>query len=435
MIFLLQLIVVVVAFISDHVHEAIAQFVPPYSSVVIPVHKHIDAAKPLYSVEIMTAYVNMQYMHAKFLIDIDAPFIWHDCILKWNTFQDGCPANTLCTYPVSCEEYQCTDVRTTYSYQNPSGCPPVNNGSTLPGWGYCTCPVTVVDPVTGSCGEALLDYDEFTVNTSNGRNVFTGLYGAYPNAACAPSSSFASFPANVSGVMALSSSPYAFPAYLYQPLKRIIALCLPSTLSSPGVLFYGNSSYYLLPQSNVDIRSLLSYTPLIKHPDSFGYFIGVNSILIKTRSIDLLGNTTTRLSTIDPYTTLRTDIYKWVVRRFSLVTKRIPSAPPIAPFGLCFSTFNNGSIKVPDIEFNMNDGKKWSISTANSIKQITEEVACLAFVDGGATSEPAIVIGTFQLEDNFLMFDLENSTFGFSSSLLRKKTSCSNFNFTLTESN
>ncbi|MFS7981334.1 putative aspartic peptidase domain superfamily, xylanase inhibitor [Helianthus anomalus] len=49
-------------------------------------------------------------------------------------------------------------------------------------------------------------------------------------------------------------------------------------------------------------------------------------------------------------------------------------------------------------------------------------------------SEPAIVIGTFQFEDNFLEFNLENSTFGFSSSLLRKQTSCSNFNFTLINS-
>ncbi|KAL7598497.1 hypothetical protein Lser_V15G23395 [Lactuca serriola] len=430
MFLLIQLVAIAaLAFISLQ-HEAIAQFVPPYSSVVVPVYKHTDAAKPLYSVQIMTTYVNMQFLHANFLIDLDAPFIWHDCILVWNTFAGSCPANTLCTYPVSCEEYQCTDVRTTYSYKNPS-CPPVNNGSTLPGWGYCTCPVNVVNPITGSCDNALLDYDEFTVNTSNGRNVFNGLYGAYPNAACAPSSSFQSFPVNVSGVMALSSSPYAFPAYLNEPLQRIMALCLPSTLSSPGVFFYGNSSYYLLPQSNVDIRSFLSYTPLINHPDSFGYFIGLNSIVIKTRFIDIPGNATTKLSTIDPYTTLRTDIYKWVVRRFSLVTKRIPPANPVAPFGLCFNASVNG-LRVPDIEFNLQDGKKWSISTANSIKQVTTDVACLGFVDGGATSEPAIVIGTFQFEDNFLVFDLENSSFGFSSSLLRKKTTCANFNFTLT---
>ncbi|KAJ9535314.1 hypothetical protein OSB04_un001578 [Centaurea solstitialis] len=249
--------------------------------------------------------------------------------------------------------------------------PTVNNGSTLPGWGDCTCPVTTINPVTGSCGQSMLNNDDFMVNTSNGRNIFTGSYGFYPNAACAPSSSFQSFPSNVT--------------------------------------------------------------------DSFGYFIGVNSIVIKKRSIDLLGNmTTTKLSTIDPYTSLRSDIYTRMVRRFSMVTKRIPRAELVEPFGLCFSNFSNGtqvSIKVPDIELSLQDGKKWIISTANSIKQMTKDVACLAFVDGGPTSEPAIVIGTHQFEDNFLVFDLENWAFGFSSSLIRKQTSCSNFNFTLIEMN
>ncbi|GJX40543.1 basic 7S globulin-like protein [Tanacetum coccineum] len=384
----------------------------------------------------MTAYVNMQYMNAKFLIDIDAPFIWHDCILEWQLYtQDSCPSNTLCASPVACHEYQCDDVRTTYSYKNPS-CSPVTKNPILPGWGDCTCPVNVVNPVTGSCGEAVLNYDSFTLNTSNGRNIYTGQYGGNPNAACAPSSAFQAFPANVSGVMAFSSSPYALPAYLYQPLKKILALCLPSTLSARGVLFYGTGPYYLHPQSNVDIRSLLTYTPLLKQPNSFGYFIRVNSIIIKNRSTIVPANTFTKLSSIDPHTTLRSDIYNSVIRRFSMVTKRIPTAKPIAPFGLCYTTSSNNtkvSVKVPDIDLILQDGKKWTISTANSMKQITKDVTCLAFVDGGATSEPAIVIGTFQIEDNFLVFDLENSTFGFSSSLLRKKTSCLNFNFTLTD--
>ncbi|KAK9078441.1 hypothetical protein SSX86_002498 [Deinandra increscens subsp. villosa] len=430
---LLQLLLIILAFISGE-HEAIAAYVPPYTSVVAPINKHTDAAKPLYSVQIMTSWVNMQYLHANFLIDIDAPFIWHDCIVQWNTYPGSCPSNTLCTGPVSCEEYQCTDVRTSYSYKNPS-CAPETNSSTLPGWGFCTCPVNVVNPVTGSCSQALLNYDDFTMSVSNGRNVgidlFNQYYGAYPNAACAPSSSFTSFPTNVSGVMAFSSSPYALPAYLYQPLKKTLALCFPSNSSAPGVLFFGTGPYYLLPQSNVDVRTYLSYTPLLNHQDSFGYFISVNGIVIKKRSVNVPANTTTKLSTIDPYTTLRTDIYNDVVRRFSkVVTKRIPPAKPVAPFGLCFTTSTVG-LKVPDIDFILPDGKKWSVSVANSMKQVTNEVACLAFVDGGATSEPAIVIGTFQFEDNFLEFDLENSTFGFSSSLLRKQTSCSNFNFTI----
>ncbi|KAL6508831.1 hypothetical protein OROHE_021390 [Orobanche hederae] len=434
---LLQLILVVVLSFMSHEHEAIAAWLPSYTSYVFPVNKHTDATRPLYSIQIMTQYVNMQFLHENFLIDIDAPFIWHDCILQWNIYPGSCPDNTLCTSPVSCEEYQCTDVRTTYSYENPnSSCPPVTNSSTLPGWGYCACPVNIVNPVTGSCGQALLNYDDFSVNTSNGRHPFNDFSIASPNAACAPPSLFQSFPANVTGVMALSSSPYAFPAYLYQPLKRIIALCLPSTLSAPGVLLYGNGPYYLLPQSDVDVRSLLSYTPLLKHPDSFGYFIGVNAIVIKKKSIDVPANTSTKLSTIESYTTLRTDIYNRVVRRFSLVTKHIRRAKPVAPFGLCFSTTPAtrvmNSLKVPDIDLRLRDGKRWTISEANSIKQITKDVACLALVGGGAMSEPAIVIGTFQFEDNFVVFDLENSTFGFSSSLLRRKTSCASFNFTLT---
>ncbi|KAJ0744890.1 putative aspartic peptidase A1 family, aspartic peptidase domain superfamily, xylanase inhibitor [Helianthus annuus] len=380
------IVVVILAFIS-YEHEAIAQYVPPYTSIVVPVTKHTDAAKPLYSVQIMTAYVNMQYLHANFLIDIDAPFIWHDCIVQWNIYPGSCPSNTLCTSPVSCEEYQCTDVRTTYSYEHNPPCPPVTNSIAWLGILYMS--------------------------------------------ACANSSSFESFPANVTGVMAFSSSPYAFPAYLFQPLKRSLALCLPSNSSTRGVLFFGSGPYYLLPNSDVDVRSLLSYTPLLKHPDSFGYYIGVKAILIKNKSIGITGNFSTKLSTLEPYTVLRTDIYKRVIWAFSVAAIGIPLARPVSPFLLCYRS----GYKFPNIDFSLEDGQKWTVDMSNSMKQVTQDVACLAFVDGGATAEHAIVIGTYQFEDNFLMFDLENSTFGFSSSLLHEQTSCSNFNFTLTDGN
>ncbi|PWA40660.1 aspartic peptidase A1 family [Artemisia annua] len=192
-----------------------------------------------------------------------------------------------------------------------------------------------------------------------------------------------------------------------------------------------------MSHTDVGIRSFLSYTPLQKQPDYFGYFIGVNAIVIKQRSIEVPSNTTTKLSTIQPYTTLRTDIYNNMIRRFSKVTKRIIfllQIRPVSPFDICFKSFTNGtgvSLNVPDIDFSLQEGKQWSIYTANSMKQVTNDVACLAFVDGGASSEHAIIIGTFQFEDNFLVFDLENSTFGFSSSLLSKQTSCANFNFTI----
>ncbi|GJZ02535.1 basic 7S globulin-like protein [Tanacetum coccineum] len=335
MLWLRKLILLLLVFVS-HEYEAIAQYAIPYTSLVVPVYKHTDLADPLYSAQVVTSWEVPEHKKAKLLIDIDAPFSWHDCIVQWNIYPGSCPTNTLCESGVSCDEYQCTEVRSSYSYKN-FLCPQVPNNS--PGWGFCSCPVNVVNPITGSCDQGLLNYENLFVTTSNGRNPYDGFSVPTPN-------------------------------------------CWNLTI----------------------------------------------------KSIEVPINTTTKLSTIQPYTTLRTDIYNSVIGRFSKVTKRIPRAKPVTPFGLCFKSFTNGtgvSLKVPNIDFSLQEGKKWSISTANSIKQVTDDVACLAFVDGGTTSEHAIVIGTFQFEDNFLMFDLENSTFGFSSSLLSKQTSCANFNFTI----
>ncbi|KAI6683730.1 hypothetical protein NL676_029643 [Syzygium grande] len=65
------------------------------------------------------------------------------------------------------------------------------------------------------------------------------------------------------------------------------------------------------------------------------------------------------------------------------------------------------------------------------MKQASKDVACLAFVDGGKAAEHAVAIGSYQMEDNFLVFDLAQSTFGFSSSLLGYTTTCANFDFTV----
>ncbi|CAH1412590.1 unnamed protein product [Lactuca virosa] len=421
----LQLILLLLAFIS-HEPEAVAQ------SQVAPVTKHTDLATPLYSVQLMiTSWVNRDIFYKNLLIDIDAPFTWYNCTVDWNSliYNRNCPT---CPAPVSCQEYQCTNVRTSSSYESPS-CLPETNSSTLPGGGDCTCPVNVVNPINGTCGQALLNFDEFTFRGSDGKNPLPEyLVRSQLNAACAPLTMFESFPANVTGVMAFSKSQYAFPAYQFQPFTKTFGLCLPSSLSAHGVMFSGNGPYYLLPNSDVDLRSLLSYIPLLSYPDSFGYFIGVKSVVVKERSIDV-SNSTTKLSTIEPYTILRTDIYKQMVQMISIATMGILRVWPVAPFGLCLKNQigrSHVSLLVPDIVLKLEDGKKWIISSSNSMKQVKKNVACLAFVDGGATSEHGIVIGTFQMEDNFLMFDLDNSSLGFSSSLLSNKTSCANFNFT-----
>ena len=71
MLHFLQVIVLLLAFIS-YQHEAIAQ-----SDFYLPLNKHTDAAKPLYSAHIFKEGTN-------YLIDIDAPFTWFGCWPTWN---------------------------------------------------------------------------------------------------------------------------------------------------------------------------------------------------------------------------------------------------------------------------------------------------------------------------------------------------------------
>ncbi|CAN1309594.1 Probable aspartic proteinase GIP2 [Linum perenne] len=62
--------------------------------------------------------------------------------------------------------------------------------------------------------------------------------------------------------------------------------------------------------------------------------------------------------------------------------------------------------------------------------QVSDDVACLGFVNGGSGARSAIVVGGYQMENNLVEFDLAGSRIGFSGSLLGRRTTCGNFNFT-----
>jgi hypothetical protein len=72
----------------------------------------------------------------------------------------------------------------------------------------------------------------------------------------------------------------------------------------------------------------------------------------------------------------------------------------------------------------------WRMFGANSMVQVSNDVVCLGFVDGGSNPRTSIVIGGHQLEDNLVEIDIAKSRLGFSSSLLFRQTTCANFNFT-----
>uniref|UniRef100_A0A0D3AJT9 Xylanase inhibitor C-terminal domain-containing protein n=1 Tax=Brassica oleracea var. oleracea TaxID=109376 RepID=A0A0D3AJT9_BRAOL len=116
-----------------------------------------------------------------------------------------------------------------------------------------------------------------------------------------------------------------------------------------------------------------------------------------------------------------------------IVPTGISKVTSVAPFKDCFDAQNVAGKdmtgpNVPKIEFGL-PGKTgevtWGFYGANTVVKVSEMVMCLAFYDGGKNLNDWIVIGTHQLQEYLLEFDLSTSTFSFSDSLLLHYTNCS----------
>ncbi|KAK9030760.1 hypothetical protein V6N11_032172 [Hibiscus sabdariffa] len=256
----------------------------------------------------------------------------------------------------------------------------------------------------------------------------------------------------VKGVAGLGRTKISMPSQFSAAFSfpRKFAVCLSS---SNGVVFFGDGPYTFLP-SNIDISKSLVYTPLILNPaktvgvaskgePSSDYYIGVTGITVSEKpvalnktllSVNKQGYGGTKISTVVPYTVMETTIYKAVVEAFIKQIPGAPRVPVVAPFGTCFDAKSFGSSRVgpavPQIDLVLPNRVVWRIFGANSMVQVKNDVLCLGFVDGGLEPTTSIVIGGHQMEDNLVQFDLAASRLGFSSSLLFRQTTCSNFNFT-----
>ncbi|XP_030536100.1 chitinase CLP-like [Rhodamnia argentea] len=388
---------------------------PPYHTLVAPILKHTNANTSLYS-------ITLNY-HEHYVIDVDAPFNWYRCQLRHP--------------PVGCNAPECAVAR---SYLSPS-CPISNNTYK---YGQCYCNDTPVNPVTGSCALSQSTYNDLIIYWTNGRFRITAIIFSHSYVSCAPTSLLQSLPKEAIGVGALSWSSLALLSlFTYNAgleVARKFALCLPSSSRARGTIFIGDGPYYLLPPTNA--ASVLSYTPLRGDSISLGYFINLTGITINGNAInvpwdafDFNVNGSARLSSIVPYTTLRSNIYDAFLKEFTKAVRGIAQVMNVDPFSLCFNTSTIGlsrqGLRVPQIDLILGNGEKWTIYGSNSIKQVDNDVGCLAFGDGGKTVKQAVVVGTYQMENNFLLFDLDQSRLGFSSSLLPYGTTCGGFNFTV----
>ncbi|RZC62882.1 hypothetical protein C5167_024623 [Papaver somniferum] len=229
------------------------------------------------------------------------------------------------------------------------------------------------------------------------------------------------------GIIGLGrSSPLAsqFSAAFRFPKK--FALELKS--SSEGSLYFGDGPY-----TSQFFRQPLTYTPLLTN--SFfpsDYFIDVKSIDMDGSNVTINkgllsinkknGVGGTKFSTLVPYTTMESSIYKAFTSVYIKTAKArgISTIAPVAPFTACFNgstieTRPDGFL-VPEIFLRLPNNVAWIMTGPNNspLKFIKENVYCLPFVNGGSKPKTSIVIGGHQMEYSILEFDIAKSRVGYS---------------------
>ncbi|KAJ0093336.1 hypothetical protein Patl1_25442 [Pistacia atlantica] len=419
--------------LSISISPSIAQTSFRPKALVLPVSKDSSTLQYLTPLNQRTPFVPV-----KLTFHLGGQFLWVDC-------EQGYVSSSY--KPVRCRSAQCSLARS----KSCGECTP----SPRPGCNNDTCSLLPDNPVinTGTIGE--LAQDVVSIQSTDGKN--PGRVVSVPKFlfTCGGTFLLGGLANGVKGIAGLGrtriSLPFQFSATF--SFDRKFAICLSSSTRANGVVIFGDGPYVLLP--GMDVSKSLIYTPLILNPvstaaasfegePSADYFIGVKSIKINGNAVKL--NTSllsinkegfggTKISTVNPYSVMETSIYNAVIQAFIKEVENIPSVAAIAPFGACFNSTFIGSTRVgpavPQIDLVLQSSSVfWRIFGANSMVQVKSDVLCLGFVDGGFNPRTLIVIGGHQLEDNLLQFDLATSKLGFSSSLLFRRTTCGNFNFT-----
>lgn len=371
----------------------------------------------------------MRVLHL--MIDIEQDYTWLPCTKK--SYISSTYRPVACNAPL-CKSYEHSSCATCYAPRGP-GC---NNH---------TCAVPKPGVQLGQDAAALL--------SSDGRK--SGPIATFSRVAfaCAAKGDLSTLPQEAAGVAGMSSSALALPAQLAAAggFSRKFAMCLTDE-NSDGFLFFGDGPLVFFPLNGAtpgrDLSRHLIRTPLIENPIyNHAFYIGVQRIEVNGVRVPIAtellrinagGRGGTKLSTVVRYTQLATPIYKSLAAVFTKMAKQmnISRVASVAPFGACFDTAGIGGtdvgFTVPTIDLVLegNATPTWRIFGSNSMVEINNKVVCLGFVDAGEKPGASIVLGTYQMQQNLVQFDIARSTFGISSNLLslHQQTRCSNFNMT-----
>ncbi|KAI4374305.1 hypothetical protein MLD38_012315 [Melastoma candidum] len=403
-------------------------------ALVIPVLKDSKTLQYVTHINQRTPLVPL-----KLVVDLGGQFLWTDC-------ESGYVSSTY--RPARCGSAIC-------SLANSDGC---GNCFSPPGPGCNnnTCGVLPDNSVTHTATSGEVATDVVSVNSTDGSNPGRPVTVSRFVFACAPQFLLKGLASGATGMAGLGRTRIGLPSQLASAFSfnRKFALCLSASSTFEATIFFGPGPYTFLP--GIDVSQSLAYTRLYVNPVSTAsafssgepsaeYFIKVNSINITDTvlplnksllNIDSGGYGGTKISTVNPYTVLESSIHKLLSDEFTrqAAARNITRVAAVAPFDTCFSTQNvlgtSVGASVPWIYLNLEGNVSWTITGSNSMVQVSDNVLCLGFVNGGSSPRTSIVIGGFQLEDNLVQFDLATSRLGFSSTLLGRQTTCANFNFT-----
>ncbi|KAJ7954950.1 Basic 7S globulin [Quillaja saponaria] len=407
-------------------------------ALVLPVRK--DASTNQYIVQLRQ---RTPLQPKRFAVDLGGPYLWANCDADYVSS----------SYKAArCGSSQCSladtkDCRDCFESKSGPGC--FNN----------TCRLYPENTVSGrTLISGVVSQDKLALHSTNGFN--PSKFVTLPSFVfvCGSSNLLEDLPKGVIGMAGLGRTKISLPNQFSSSLSNFhnkFAICLTSSTSSNGVIFFGNSSYVFLP--GLDLSQQLLYTPLIRNPvttatspqkeePSSEYFIGLTSIKINDKivsikksllTINSTGFGGTKLSTVTPFTVLEASIYKSFVSVYEKQVGNVPKVAPVAPFELCYKSSSfpreRHGPEVPFIDIVL-QGKDvfWRLFGSNVMVQVSKDVLCLGFVKAREDFPPKtpITIGAHQLEDILFEFDLDRSRIGFAGSLLGYRTSCARFNFT-----
>ncbi|KAK9055298.1 hypothetical protein SSX86_026380 [Deinandra increscens subsp. villosa] len=399
---------------------------------------HFPIRKNQTTLQYYTSFQAVSFTTVDAVIDLGAQYVWFDCTSYVSP-----------TYKrASCGSNRCKKASGSVCV----GC----NSAPRPGCSNNTCGVYAYNPYTEYLTAQELGEDTISVTSTDGESVLKEYDVPKIQFSCADSGIVQGLPGDhTKGLAGFARTQVSLVSQIssFFNLTRKFALCIPSSSENGNVgdIFIGGGQY-LMPPVMVDQTLSFVSTPLVINPVSTGpvssegdasdeYFISVKDIEINGKrvafdssllSFDKNGVGGTKISTVTPYTTLHSVIYKRVVKDFvkAAAAANIKRVKSVAPFGACFDSKTAPKTitgaGVPEIDLVLEgNGVRFKLYGSSSMVEVKKNVICLAFVDGGAEPRTSIVLGGHQLEDRVLEFDLAASKLRFTPSLLVSKTNCS----------